>query len=282
VTVYQAPIVRRETAKGHYYKDATGQRVTGVTTWIDGGIPKPALINWAGNATAEYAVDHWDDLADLPPAQRLKKLQGARYEVKDAAARRGTEVHKYAEELIHGKAVQVPDELAGYVDSYVRFLDEFDVQPVLVEFSCVSYRLGYAGTADLVADVRLPDYDEPQRLLMDVKTTRSGIFGETALQLAAYRYADKWIVDGEETDPLDVTFTAAIHVRADGYDLRPVATDREQHKAFWHAQQVTHHWERDDDRAWKARELAAHPEAADRFDAAIDLVHRLVLAGVAS
>jgi hypothetical protein len=45
---------------------------------------------------------------------------------------------------------------------------------------------------------------------------------------------------------------------------------------------VTHHWERDDDRAWKARELAAHPEAADRFDAAIDLVHRLVLAGVAS
>ncbi len=252
MTSLKAPIVRRETAKGHYYKDAAGERVTGVTTWIDGGIPKPALINWAGNATAEYAVDHWDELADLPPAQRLKKLQGARYEVKDAAARRGTEVHGYAEELIHGKAVQVPDELAGYVDSYVRFLDEFEVQPVLVEFSCVSYRLRYAGTADLVADVRLPGYDEPQRLLMDIKTTRSGIFGETALQLAAYRYADKWIVDGVETDPMDVEFTAAIHVRADGYDLRPVATDRDQHKAFWHAQQISL-WSKD------SRDLVGSP-----------------------
>lgn len=45
---------------------------------------------------------------------------------------------------------------------------------------------------------------------------------------------------------------------------------------------VTHHWEDEGDKVWKARELAEHPECADRLDAAIDAVHRLVLAGVAS
>jgi hypothetical protein len=53
VSRYTAPIRRVDTAKGHYYRDATGQRVPGVTTIIGDGVPKPALINWAANAAAE-------------------------------------------------------------------------------------------------------------------------------------------------------------------------------------------------------------------------------------
>lgn len=234
---YTAPIVRVETAKGHHYKDATGQRVPGVTTIIGDGVPKPALINWAANATSEYAVDHWDELTELGPAQRLKRLQGARYEARDAAARRGTEVHAAAEKLIAGEAVQVPDEIAGHVESYARFLDDFEVEPIHVEFSCVSYRWGYAGTADLCASLALPGKGRVP-LLMDLKTTRSGIFGEVALQLAAYRYADKWLVDGVEIDPVDVAHCAGIHVRGDGYDLIPVEAGSDQHKAFLYAQRV--------------------------------------------
>jgi hypothetical protein len=244
VSPYKAPITRRETAKGHYYRDADGARVTGVTTWIGDGIPKPALINWAGNTTAEYAVDHWDELAKLPPAARLKKLTGARYEAKDTAAKRGTEVHRIAELLVAGKAVEVPDDIAGHADAYARFLDEFRVQPVLVEFSCVSYRLGYAGTADLVARMTLTAGADPVLVLGDVKTSHSGIFGETALQLAAYRYADAWIVDGVEQDPMPVQHCVGIHVRADGYDLLPLDVDQAQHKAFWHAQRVAE-WSRE-------------------------------------
>ena len=42
-------IVRKNTAKGHYYIDQeTGERVPGVTTILDSGLPKKALINWAG------------------------------------------------------------------------------------------------------------------------------------------------------------------------------------------------------------------------------------------
>lgn len=234
---FVAPIRRVDTAKGHYYKDAVGQRVPGVTTIQDKGLPKPALINWAGDATAEYAVDHWDELGALGPAARLKRLQRARYESKDAAARRGTEVHRAAEQLLAGKSVQVPDEIAGHVESYARFIEEFKVEPVYVEFSVVSYRWSYAGTADLCAYLTLP---ERGRVLTldDLKTSRSGIFGDAALQLAGYRYADKWIVDGEETDPLQVDFCFGIHLRADGYGLIPVEAGEAEFKDFLYAMRV--------------------------------------------
>lgn len=235
---YTAPIRRVDTAKGHYYRDAVGQRVPGVTTIIGDGVPKPALINWAANSTAEAAINGWDDLGQLPPAARLKKLQGARYEVKDTAARRGTEVHAAAERLLAGETVQVPDEIAGHVESYARFLDGFKVEPLHVEFSCVSYKWGYAGTADLCAWVQLPDRSR-SLLLMDLKTTRSGIFGETALQLAAYRYADTWSgQDGVEFDPPEVHYCAGIHVRADGYDLVPVEACEQEFKDFLYVQRV--------------------------------------------
>jgi hypothetical protein len=146
-------------------------------------------------------------------------------------------VHRAAEQLLAGKSVKVPEEIAGHVESYARFLDEFEVEAIHVEFSCVSYRWGYAGTADLCARLTLPDKG-PKTLLMDLKTTRSGVFGETALQLAGYRYADFWVVDDVEIDPVEVDYTAAIHVRGDGYDLVPVEAGPVQHKAFLYAMKV--------------------------------------------
>lgn len=241
---YTSPITRVDTARGHHYVDGAGTRVPGVTTLLSGGLPKTALVNWAGKATAEYALDHWDELAQLSPAKRLEKLQKARYAEKDAAAKRGTEVHALAEKLVKGEEVEVPDELAGHVESYVQFLDEFAVEPVHVEFSVASYRHGYAGTGDLIADfpLGLPDtpwshLDRP-RLLCDIKTNKSGIFGETALQLAAYRFADVMIDADGERDMPDVDGCAAIHVRADGADLIPVTADERQFRQYLYVQQV--------------------------------------------
>ncbi len=235
---YTAPIRRVDTAKGHYYKDATGQRVPGVTTIQDKGVPKPALINWAGDYTAEYAVDNWDELGALPPAARLKKLQRARYENVDKAKNRGTEIHRAAEQLLAGKSVQVPEEIAGHVEAYARFIEEFKVEPVHVEFSCVSYKWGYAGTADLCAWLTLPDKGRVLTL-DDLKTSRSGIFGDAALQLAGYRYADVWVIDGKEVEPEPVDFCFGIHVRGDGYDLIPVEVSEQEFKDFLYTQRVS-------------------------------------------
>jgi hypothetical protein len=231
--------------KNHWYIDTdTDQKIPGVTSLMD-GLPKPALINWAGNATAEYAVDHWDELAALTPSVRLKTLQGARYASRDAAANKGTQVHRLAEKLVQGDRVTVPDELAGYVQSYTRFLDEYDVRPVLVERTVYSAQHNYCGTFDLIADLLDPDDPDPdvpgrKTWLLDIKTSRSGIFGETALQLAGYRYADVYI-DGEDDTQYempDVDLCGGIHVRADGYDLIPLQAGPLQHRQFLYVAQV--------------------------------------------
>lgn len=241
-------IRRVNTGRSHHYIDSdTGRRVPGVTTLIGDGVPKPALINWAANATIEYATDHWDRLSTMAPSARAKELSSARYAAKDTAANKGTRVHTLAEQLVHGNTVAVPDDLAGHVQSYVRFLDEWDVRPVLVEATVHSGVHDYCGTLDLVADLLDPDDPEPDperrnriRWLLDVKTNRSGIFGETALQLAAYRYADVWIDEtaGVEYDMPQVDAVGAVHVREDGYDLIPVVAGEDQHRQFLYVAQV--------------------------------------------
>lgn len=233
---YAPPVRRIDRGRGHHYADADGNRVPGVTTIIGNGVPKPALINWAANTTAGYAVDHWDELGDQPPSVRLSTLQKARYADRDQAANRGTRVHQLAEHLAAGDTVDVPDELAGHVASYIKFLDDFDVQPVLSEFVVVSHRHGYAGTADLIADLAMPDQT---RWLLDIKTSRSGVFGETALQLAGYRYADYYVAaDGTERPIPEVRRCGAVHVRADGYDLIPVEAGPAEHRVLLYAAQI--------------------------------------------
>lgn len=238
---YAPPVRRVNRGRGHSYVDANGAKVPGVTTIMGNGVPKPALINWAANITAGYAIDHWDELGEMSPSVRLAKLKEARYADRDAAANRGTAVHNLAEKLVKGEEIDVPDELAGHVEAYVKFLDDWDVQPVLVEFVVASHQYGYAGTGDLIADLVNPDRPgERVRWLLDVKTSRSGVYGETALQLAGYRYADFYLdpATGREEPVPVVERTGVIHVRADGYDLVPVEANRDQHRALLYVQQV--------------------------------------------
>ena len=228
--VNQSIIKRVDRGRGHsYYID--GVKADGVTTLIGDGLPKPALINWAANTTAGYAIDNWAELSDLPVSERLEKLKKARWQQLDEAGRRGTEVHRLAEELAHGREVAVPDEIAGHVESAVRFLDEWKVETIRTETVVANPKWGYCGTFDLVG--RLPD---GRVVLFDWKTSRSGIFGEAALQLAAYRHAEIYR-DGLTDHPmseLGITDTMAVWVRADDYDVYPLDTSEDTFKLFQH------------------------------------------------
>jgi hypothetical protein len=117
-------------------------------------------------------------------------------------------------------------------------LDDFEVQPVLVEFVVMSHRYGYAGTGDIIADLAIGN-GVLERWLLDIKTSRSGVFGETALQLAGYRYADVYVgPDGQEHPMPTVARTGVVHVRADDYDLVPVIAEERQHWDFLYAKRV--------------------------------------------
>lgn len=243
-------IQRVNRGRNHWYVDTdTDTKVPGVTTINGNGLPKPALLNWAGDATAEYAVDNWDDLAKLPTSERLKKIRGGRYEKRDAAANKGSEIHQLAERLSAGERVTVPDALTGYVQSCVQFLDDFDLRPLHIEAVVYSESRRHVGTLDLIGDVLLPEgpqYDHIPRRddgysrgLFDWKTGRSGIFGDVALQLSPYRFSELLILpDGEVIDMPEVDFCAGIHLRADGYSFVPLECGSEQYRDFLYVKEV--------------------------------------------
>lgn len=246
-------IQRKQAGKNHYYVDldAGGERVTGVTTITGNGLPKPALMNWAADATAEYAVDHWAELTPLAFSERLKKIKGGRWGARDAAAARGTAVHKIAERLTAGEKVTVPDNARGYVEACVRFLDEFDLQADFVEAVVYSETNRHVGTCDLIGRVLLPDMPEYDHIprdaagysigLFDWKTSKSGIFGDVALQLAPYRHSEFLIhPETSETIPMpEVDFTAGIHLRPDGtYSFVPLETGDDVYRDFLYVKEV--------------------------------------------
>jgi hypothetical protein len=244
-------IVKKSSGRSHFYvdEDAGGERVPGVTTLTGDGLPKPALLNWAGDATAEYAVDNWAELSQLPLSERLKKMKGGRYEKRDAASNKGTQVHKLAERLLAGERVTVPDALTGYVGSCVAFMNDFDLRAVHVEAVVYSETHRHVGTLDLIADVRIPDMPEYDHIprgddgysrgLLDWKTSRSGVFGDVAMQLSPYRHSEHLILpDGEVIDMPEVDFCGAIHVRAGGYSFVPLLCGEEQYRDFLYIKEV--------------------------------------------
>ena len=242
-------IKRRNYGRGHGYT-INGEKVQGVTTLLGNGLPKPALMNWAANVTAEYAVDHWAELTAMPMSKRLEKLKRARYDERDAAANRGTAVHTLAEKLASGQQVDVPEELAGHVESYVRFLDEWDPEPLLIEGVVAHRAQRYCGTLDMVARMAGAVW------LLDIKTSRSGIFPDMALQQALYRHAEVYVgPDGAEhaMSELGIERSAAIHVRADGYDVVPLDTSERVFKDALHVLWIARMQDRMDE--WRGEAL---------------------------
>ena len=227
-------VKKRNYGKGHGYQ-IDGVKADGVTTLIGEGIPKPALINWAANTTAAYAVDHWAELEEMSMSKRLDTLKGARYADVDQAAKKGTAVHELAERILNGEEVVVPDELAPHVASAVKFLDEWRIRPILTETVVYSIRGKYAGTLDMVVT---SDLMPGKVILADWKTSRSGIYGEAALQLSAYANAD-FYVDANGVDQpvseLGITDHWGIWIRPDGYDVLPLDNSDETFRTFQYA-----------------------------------------------
>jgi hypothetical protein len=237
-TPVKTGVRRIPTARGHRYT-LDGVATPGVTTLIKQGVPAPALMYWAARSVAEFVADSEPGAIDVMRRTgrqaMIRALKGVPFAKRDNAAARGTEVHHYAELLIKGHNVDVPDHLTGYVQSAVDFMNEWRPAPVCVEAVVASRKWRYCGTVDLICD--LPD---GRRALMDYKTTGSGIHGETALQLAAYRHAEVF-VNGEYELPLaelKIDCAYAVWLTPDKYEVIPVQTDEKVFAYFLHAAYV--------------------------------------------
>lgn len=222
-------IKRRNYGRGHgYFID--GEKADGVTTLIGDGVPKPALTAWAARVVAEHVADNLEAVAAMGPLGRdaiVTALKALPWSDRNKAATKGTDVHDLAAQLIDGTAIDVPDDLAGYVEACVAFMDEWKVAPILVETTVANRTHRYAGTLDVVGTVTPPTgIDGPRVAIIDYKTSASGIFAEVALQLAAYAHADVYLDGTGEEVPMSsvsIGWGLAVWLRSDGsYEVYPV------------------------------------------------------------
>lgn len=155
---------------GRFY-NWKGDRYFSVTTIINGGIPKPALINWAKKFVAEYAMDNFEfftaKMKSIEEAERLggaelaateyesvrKWLSDSPWRDRDKKADLGTLVHDYAEAHALGKPMPAASaEVQPYLDHFSLFLDKYQPEFIAVEAPVFSREQKYAGTLDAIAD----------------------------------------------------------------------------------------------------------------------------------
>lgn len=181
-------------ASHRYWLD--GKPVKGVTTLLK-SLDKPAIPYWAAKSVAEYVADNLEQLeswGQMERASLVAALKQVPWSKRDRAAVRGTEIHALADQIVHGAEVEVPDLQLALVEGYVKFLEDFQVEPIATECNVASREHFYAGRFDFIG--RLTVNGVTETWLLDWKTS-AGVYGETALQTAGYARAEFYATDDD-------------------------------------------------------------------------------------
>lgn len=226
----------------------------GITTII-GVMDKPALVGWAKRETAIAAIRNWDavrtmveqypptgDPAQHPAVHFLKATPGYQ---RDAAADIGTRVHAVAEALAKGEKPSVDEDTLAFAEAYVRdFLEPMKPKFHPLYTEAMVYHSGgdgsvlpYGGTMDAFCEI------DGTVWLIDYKTSKSGAYPETALQLAAGRYAEFIGRPGDEKRyPIPkVQKCGVLWVRPEGAQLIEYSVTPQEFQAFT-ACRLLWHW----------------------------------------
>lgn len=221
-----------------------GKRVPGVTTVL-GVLAKDGLKYAAANETAAWCLTHAGDIEAMGAQAWTKTASRVFQEAWNASAVRGTQVHAIAERLVWGEPVPDedpdglpwPDDVRRMGEQVARFMDAWDVDPILVERPVFHEgpRLPFAGRPDLVADLR-----DRARWCIDYKTG-AGVYPETALQVGAYGQATHVQVAGADGELRDDPFPkvdryGVLHVRPDAWTLHPLKVNTDTWTTFRHLQ----------------------------------------------
>lgn len=96
---------------------------------------------------------------------------GIRPETLQAAAERGTEVHSAIEDYVTLGITDISEARRGYFEAFLRWMKDYNVQPLSVEHRAYHPALGYAGTLDMLCTLSKSDTDPQVLTLVDFKTS---------------------------------------------------------------------------------------------------------------
>ena len=192
---------------GRFYTTPEGQNYPSVTN-ILGIIAKPALINWAANMERELVVEAsanmYGDLCNngsVPQMNRaayvtsLQKRLGvtkAHQKALTKAGEIGSQVHALIEWNIRkglgeevGPEPQLTDKAVWAFSVWKKWAEKANFKPIHCEQAVWSNEYQYAGTMDLMAEIRVNGTGEVMRVVVDWKTGKA-IYPEALLQNVAY------------------------------------------------------------------------------------------------
>lgn len=113
---------------------------------------------------------------------------GIRPETLQAAAERGTEVHSAIEDYVTLGITDISEARRGYFEAFLRWMKDYNVQPLSVEHRAYHPALGYAGTLDMLCTLSKSDTDPQVLTLVDFKTSATVNKMLTGVQLEAYEH----------------------------------------------------------------------------------------------
>lgn len=219
---------------GNHRYTLDGKWVPGVTT-ILGVLDKPALVKWAAGLVAEFVADRPDEVEMLRNVGRttlVTTLRNLPDESKKKAGGRGTDLHEIMDQIVRGLEVDVPDEHVAVIEHAMDFLDDWSIDPLLVETPVASREHKYAGTVDLIARYAHPVTGHTGVAIFDWKSSKA-MYPEYAMQLNAYAHAEFASPEPGDEQPIpecDAAF--GVHIRPDGYDVLPFKFGPEIHAEF--------------------------------------------------
>lgn len=228
-------------SQGWYRDPVTGAKLRRVTTILDLGCSKKPLVYWSATFTSQTALDNLPYLVANSRTREQREeihewLRKAHVRRKDERADVGTAVHK----LIEGRILGTPipsdlledPELAPYIDHFLRFIDEWEIDFEASEMVVGNYEEDYMGTLDYLYRsrpiARLLGVAPATLFAGDTKTggelDEKGVYPEAALQMSAYRKAKVcWMRDGTQIAMPEVHSTGIVlHLRPEGYRVIPI------------------------------------------------------------
>ena len=225
--------LRFDAAEHKYYlqlRNNGGERKVPSVTTIIAQYAKPKLVPWATNKAADYACDHWEELLALPLSERRKHIARAADYVRDDSAAAGTQIHRWAEALMNGYELQVPEGYRSTVEHLARWWESSGLVTVATEAQVFSdpdeYWTGYAGTLDVLAT------DTDGYHLLDFKS--GGVYESAAVQLAGYAAAQSMVFEGEDAKLPTIHHLGVLQLRPDGCRLFKLdATQQARAYTWW-------------------------------------------------